>query len=144
MAIISKFKLADDIRYHQIPVKDGYNNPKKASAQGEYSRRHSRLIEKNYRPSKSLASQANPNKTRLIAAQTLMKVVEGIKYPTIIAGDFNVENNDRLNPLRDYLLNESNEHYFMDFEESHYGSGIVSVLISTQEGHIFIEVSGIL
>ena len=29
VAIISRFKLADDVKYHQIPVKSGYNNPKK-------------------------------------------------------------------------------------------------------------------
>ena len=79
----------------------------------------------------------NPNKTRLIAAQTLMKVVESLKYPTIIAGDFNVENNDRLNPLKDYLLNQTNERFFMDFEENHYGLGFISVPISTPRGTHF-------
>ena len=50
-----------------------------------------------------------------------------------------MENNDRLNPLRDFLLNQSYEKYFLDFEKEHYGNSYLTVQSQSQEEHIFIE-----
>ena len=66
-----------------------------------------------------------------------MEIVESLKYPTIIAGDFNVENNDRLNPLKGFLLNKNNERFFLDFEEEHFERFYFTTPISKPRGTHF-------
>ena len=63
-----------------------------------------------------MASQANPNMTRLIAAQKLLEVIKGHPNPYIVAGDFNTERNDRQNGLKDILMDPNSSEVLIDAE----------------------------
>ena len=67
-----------------------------------------------------MASQSNKDITRVIAANKLIEVTENSKVPVIAAGDFNTEENDKVNPLKEIVTNSDNDFYFVDVEEKFF------------------------
>ena len=117
VAIISKLPLDDDVKYYPIDLTDAYEP-------GEKVKLTRGILEATFRfkgnSFKVLAnhwpSQSNKDETRMIAGYKLIEATKNSTLPVIVAGDFNTEEKDKLNPIRDLLLNKNEEFYFLDFE----------------------------
>ena len=120
VAIISKFALADDIKYHQIDLSEAYDSDEdvkitRGILQATFSITGRKLsVFANHWP-----SQANPNITRFIAARKLIEVTKNHKHPFIVAGDFNTEFNDRQNALKELLTHSSSPIQMADMEQEY-------------------------
>jgi endonuclease/exonuclease/phosphatase family metal-dependent hydrolase len=121
VAILSKFPLAKDIKYHEINLSEAFPSRSKDDVkktrgilEATFSVRGKMLsIFANHWP-----SQANPNKTRFLAANALMKAIKDYPNPYIVAGDFNTEYNDRQNAIEEILTNKYNGP-LVDFEQEY-------------------------
>jgi endonuclease/exonuclease/phosphatase family metal-dependent hydrolase len=120
VAIVSRFPLAKDVRYHQINLNDAFPNileiegikKTRGILEATFSIKGKLLsIFANHWP-----SQANPNVTRMIAAETLSNVIRNHPNPYIVAGDFNTEKNDRQNGIREILMDPSSTDALIDAE----------------------------
>ena len=47
-------------------------------------------------------------------------MTENSKVPVIAAGDFNTEENDKINPLKEIVTNSDNDFYYVDVEEKFF------------------------
>ncbi len=118
VAIISKLPLAGDIKYHNIDLTDAYPPGQKVKTTRGILEATFKFKNKNFKVfANHWPSQSNKDITRFIAARKLIEVVEGSKIPAIVAGDFNTEENDRENPIKELMLDDNAKFPFIDFEE---------------------------
>jgi len=122
VAIVSKFKLSSEIKYHQIDLSPVYTDQSKVKltrgileATFEINGRLVTVLANHW------PSQNNPDAARVIAAQTLIKATANAPGYVIAAGDFNVVVGDSPNAINDYLLNPNGDMYFYDAEKKYYG-----------------------
>ena len=66
-------------------------------------------------------SQRNPDQTRVIAAQVMLKAIEEAPGAVVATGDFNTMANDEINAINSILLNRKSEHYCLDAEKVFFG-----------------------
>ena len=121
VAIISKLPLVDDVKYHDIDLTEAY-------PPGQKIKLTRGILEATFnfkgKVIKVLAnhwpSQANKDITRVIAANKLMEVTKKSDVPVIAAGDFNTEEKDKVNPIKEIITNSENDFYFVDVEEKFF------------------------
>jgi len=123
VAIVSRFPLANDVKYHPIDLSEAFSEnilPQdlkmtRGILEATFSVQGKLLsVFANHWP-----SQANPNLTRIIAANTLMKAIANYPNPFIVAGDFNTEKNDRQNAIKSILMNPLSKDSLVDAEKEY-------------------------
>tara|TARA_B100000925_G_C21991096_1_gene466881 strand:- start:253 stop:1383 length:1131 start_codon:yes stop_codon:yes gene_type:complete len=126
VAIVSRFPLAKDVKYHQIDLTEAFpsvlsiDEIKKTRGilEATFSIQGKHLsVFANHWP-----SQANPNITRIISAQVLKKAIYNHPNPYIVAGDFNTEKNDRENGIKDILMDPNSKEMLVDAEGEYINS----------------------
>ena len=121
VAIISKLPLVDDVKYYDIDLSDAYSPGEKVKltrgileATFNFKGRQFKILANHW------PSQSNKDITRVIAAKKLIEITKTSKIPVIAAGDFNTEENDKVNPIKEILTNEQNDFHFIDMEEKFF------------------------
>lgn len=122
VAIISKFPLGKEVKYHQIDLSPIAKDPSKVkltrgileatfNINGQFV-----TVMANHWP-----SQNNPSAARVIAAQVFVKAVSEAEGYVIAAGDFNTIDSDKPHGINEYLLNPARALQFFDFEKVFFG-----------------------
>ena len=138
VAIMSKLPLVGDVKYHQIDLSPAYEDGEKVKLtrgilEATFNFKGNRFsVFANHWP-----SQRNINETRMISARTLIKAVKNSKYPAIVAGDFNIHENDRPNAINELMINNSLDFSFFDFEKMYFGDHPASGFIGEHRGTHF-------
>ena len=126
VAIISKIPLDGDIKYHKIDLTDAYEPGEKVKLTRGILEATFKFKGKKFKVlANHWPSQSNDDETRMIAGRLLKKISMISKIPTISTGDFNTEDRDVKNPIRDILLNSNSALPFFDLESvyfENYGS----------------------
>ena len=119
--MISKLPLAGDIKYHDIDLTEAYPPGDKVKqtrgileATFKFKRKSFKVFANHW------PSQSNKDITRFIAARKLIDVVRESKIPSIVAGDFNTEENDRENPIKELMTSENVDFSFVDLEAKYF------------------------
>ena len=139
VAIVSRFPLKKDIKYHDIDL--SILNPSLAP---EAVKKTRGVLEATFSVNGKLLtifanhwpSQGNPNQTRFVAARVLMNAIKGHPNAFVAAGDFNTEKNDRQNAIKDILTSDTSSEQLLDFEQE-YVKGGESDLSSKAKGTHF-------
>jgi endonuclease/exonuclease/phosphatase family metal-dependent hydrolase len=121
VAIISKLPLAGDVKYHRIDLSEAF-------PPGDKIKTTRGILEATFKFKgnffKVLAnhwpSQSNKDITRVIAAKKLVDIVKPSTIPVIVAGDFNTEENDKVNPIKELMTNVDLPFSFIDFESKYF------------------------
>lgn len=121
VAIISKIPLAGDVKYHEIDLSEAYPAEEKVKTtrgilEATFKFKGNQFkVFANHWP-----SQSNIDLTRMIAAKKLLSVINSEKLPSIVAGDFNTEENDKENPIKLLMVGDDKEFPLIDFEEKFF------------------------